>query len=250
MKSNRKQAWKTINSLLGRQNKPTIVNELKLGENSPTNPRDIAEGFNGYFSNIGPNLASQINTQNFNFETYVKNIESEFAAFQPVTVNHVNQLLTGLSSNKATGVDKISCKIIKIASPAISDSLTHIFYQAITLSLFPDEFKTARVIPLYKNGQRNVAGNYRPISVLPAISKIMEKILYDQLYCYLSKFRFVSDGQFGLRKFHSTAPALLDCTNDWYVNLDKKMFNLVVQIDLKNAFDTVDHRILLRKLEI
>ena len=122
-KSNPKQAWKTINSLLGRQNKPTIVNELKLGENSLTNPRDIAEGFNEYFSNIGPNLASQINTQNFNFETYVKNIESEFAAFQPVTVNHVNQLLTGLSSNKATGVDKISCKIIKIASPAISDSL-------------------------------------------------------------------------------------------------------------------------------
>ena len=253
MKSNRKQAWKTINSLLGRQNKPIIVNELKLGENNPTNPRDIAEGFNDYFSNIGPNLASQINTQNFNFETYVKNIESEFAAFQPVTVNHVNQLLTGLSSNKATGVDKISCKIIKIASPAISDSLTHIFNQAITLSLFPDEFNvlnTAIVIPLYKNGQRNVAGNYRPISVLPAISKIMEKILYDQLYCYLSKFRFLSDGQFGFRKFHSTAPALLDCTNDWYVNLDKKMFNLVVQIDLKNAFDTVDHRILLRKLEI
>ena len=115
----------------------------------------------------------------------------------------------------------------------MTDSLTHIFNQAITLSLFPDEWKTARVIPLYKNGQRNVAGNYRPISVLPAISKIMEKILYDQLYCYLSKFRLLSDSQFGFRKFHSTATASLDCTNDWYVNLDKKMFNLVVQIDLK-----------------
>ena len=68
----------------------------------------------------------------------------------------------------------------------------------------------------------------------------MEKILYDQLYCYLSKFRLLSDGQFGFRKFHSTATALLDCTNDWYANLDKKMFNLVVQIDLKKAFDTVD----------
>ena len=90
----------------------------------------------------------------------------------------------------------------------------------------------ARVIPLYKNGQRNVAGNYRPISVLPAISKIMEKILYNQLYSYLSKFRLLSDSQFGFRKFHSTATALLYCTNDWYVNLDRKMFNLVVLIDL------------------
>ena len=93
----------------------------------------------------------------------------------------------------------------------------------------------ARVIPLYKNGQRNVAVNYRPISVLPAISKIMEKILYNQLYSYLSEFRLLSDSQFviGFRKFHSTATALLDCTNDWFVNLDRKMFNLVVLIDLK-----------------
>ena len=83
-----------MNSLLGRSNKPTIVNELKLDENSLTNPKDIAEGFNDYFSNIGPNLASQIDTSNSNFETYVKNAESEFTAFQSVTVNLVYQRLT------------------------------------------------------------------------------------------------------------------------------------------------------------
>ena len=79
---------------------------------------------------------------------------------------------------------------------------------------------------------------------------IMEWILYDQLYNYLTKFELLSDSQFGFRKFHSTASALLDCTNDWYVNLDRKMFNLVVLIDLKKAFDTVDHQILLKKLEL
>ena len=78
----------------------------------------------------------------------------------------------------------------------------------------------------------------------------MEKILYDQLYNYLSNFNLLSDNQFGFRKFHSTATALLDCTNDWYMNLDRKMFNVVLQIDLKKAFDTVDHQTLLRKLEI
>ena len=156
---------------------------------------------------------------------------SEFSAFQPVTVSNVYHLLHGLSSNKATGVDKISSEIIKIAAPAISDSLTYIFNQAITLSFFPREWKTARVIPLYKNGQRNLPGNYRPLSVLPVISKIMERILYDQLYNYLTKFELLSDCQFGFRKFHSTATALLDCTNDWYMNLDRKMFNLVVLID-------------------
>ena len=196
-KFNPKKAWKSINSLLGRQNKPTVINELRVGENNFISHEDIAEGFNEYFSNIGPNLASNIDSSNYNFETHVKNAKSEFAAFQHVTVSHVSHLLHGLSSNKATGIDKISCKIIKLAIPVISDSLTLIFNQAITLSSFPDEWKIARVIPLYKNGQRNIPGNYRPMSVLPAISKIMERILYDQLHSYLTTFELLSDFQFG-----------------------------------------------------
>ena len=89
---------------------------------------------------------------------------------------------------------------------------THIFNQAIISSSFPDQWKVASVTPLLKNGQRNSPGNYRPISVLPAISKIMERIMYNQLYNYLTKFGLLSNSQFGFRKSHSTATALLDCT--------------------------------------
>ena len=148
-KFNPKKAWKSINSLLGRQNKPTVKNELRVGENDLANHEDIAEGFNEYFSNIGPDLASNIDYSNYNFEMQVKNAKSEFAAFQHVTVSHVSRLLHGLSSNKAIGIDKISCKIIKLAAPVISGSLTLIFNQAITLSSFPVEWNIARVIPLY-----------------------------------------------------------------------------------------------------
>jgi hypothetical protein len=139
-------------------------------------------------------------------------------------------LLSQLTGNKATGLDNISSKVVKIAAPVISDSLTYIFNQSIILCTFPNEWKVARIIPLFKNGKRNLAGNYRPISVLPAISKVMERILYNQLYEYLSLNNLLSEHQFGFQKFHSTASALLDCTNDWYLNMDRKLFNLVVFI--------------------
>ena len=115
-KYNPKKAWRSINNLLGKQNIHLKVNELKLGQNTLNNPKDITEGFNNYFSNIGSNLASQISTPYCNFYTYVKKTTSEFAAFQPTNVNNVYQLLSGLSSNKATGIDKISCKILKARS--------------------------------------------------------------------------------------------------------------------------------------
>ena len=104
--------------------------------------------------------------------------------------------------------------MIRMAASAIADSLTYIFNQAITLASFLDEWKIARVIPLFKSGHRNMPGNYWPISILPAISKIMERILYNQLYNYLTEYGLLSSAQFGFRKSHSTATALLDCTNE------------------------------------
>ena len=101
-KINPKKAWKSINNLLGRQNKPTVVNELNVGEQNLTSPEDIAEGFNEYFSNIGPDLASQIDYLNSTFETNVKKAQSKCAAFQHVTVSHVSHLLHGIPNNKVT----------------------------------------------------------------------------------------------------------------------------------------------------
>ena len=212
-KQDPKAAWKTINTILGKQNQRTKVNELNLNGTKLSSPDEIS-------------------TPECHFKDFLDKTNSEFPAFQSVTVSHVCLLLRELSGSKATGLVKISSKIIKIAAPVISDSLTYIFNQAISLCTFPHEWKIARVIPLFKNGKRNLAGNYRPISVLPAISKIMERILYTQLYEYLSANNILSEHQFGFRKFHSTATALLDCTNDWYINMDRKLFNLVVFVDL------------------
>ena len=167
---------------------------------------------NELFANVGPNPASKLDEFSCDLQNYTQSSESEFTAFTPIAVNNIFVLLRGLSCNKACGVDNISCKKLKLASPVISATLTYIFNQSITLCSFPDEWKVARVLPLYKSGHRNIpSGNYRPISILPVISKIpVERLLYDQLYDYLTKNEILSDNQFGFRKFHSTATSLLD----------------------------------------
>ena len=86
--------------------------------------------------------------------------------------------------------------------------------------------------------------NYRPISILPVVSKLMERVLYDQMFNYLKKQNILSEHQFGFRQYHSATTTLLDCTNEWYVNMDRGLYNIVVLLDLKKAFDTVNHEIL------
>jgi retron-type reverse transcriptase len=120
---------------------------------------------------------------------------------------------------------------------------------SIATDRFPMEWKAARVTPIFKKGQRTKLDNYRPISILPVVSKLMERILYDQMYDYLKKQNILSEHQFGFRQFHSTTTTLLDCTNEWYINMDRGLYNIVVLLDLKKAFDTVNHEILLRMFE-
>ena len=236
--------------LLGRSSYETIVNELKINDSKIISNEEIANAFNEYFTNIGPSLANSIDESNTSFKTFVKSAESKMDRFRLVSVGKVVKLLKGLSNCKAAGLDKISGKILKVAANTIAPSLTHIFNHGLISNCFPYEWKMARLVPIHKKGPRNLTENYRPISILPAISKIMERIMYDQIYQYLSDNSLLSEHQFGFRKFHSTASALLDSTNSWYVNMDCKKLNLVVLLDLKKAFDTIDHGILLSKLEL
>ena len=168
--------------------------------------------------------------------------------FQTVTVDNVRDLLLKTDSKKATGFDKIPCKILKLAANIIAPSLTHIFNQSIAVSIFPTEWKLAQEPPIFKKGKKDDPNNYRPISVIPVVAKIFEKLVHEQLYNYLNDNDLLANCQSGFRSLHSTLKALLEATENWSLNINKGLINGVIFIDLKKVFDTIDHNIIIRKL--
>ena len=123
--------------------------------------------------------------------------------------------------------------MLKEAAPIFAPSLTHIINLSITTGIFLDEWKLVRVSPIYKEGAKSDPNNYRPISVLPVISKLIERVVFDQFYEYLIVHDLLADTQSGFRPRHSTQTALLEATNEWYLNIDNGLINGVLFLDLK-----------------
>ena len=132
----------------------------------------------------------------------------------------------------------------------IVPSLNHIINLSIRSGCFPEDWKISKVLPLYKENIKSDPNNYRPISILPVVSKVLEKVMFKQRYECLTDNNLLAVSQYGFRPKHSTLTALLVVTNTWYLNIDDGLLNSVLFLDLKKAFGTVDHSILLKKLQL
>ena len=213
------------------------------------NPLDIAETINDHFTNVAQVLAQDIPVVDVNPESYLKPTDHSFSLQIP-TVNIVSNVLSKIDEKKATGLDMIPSKLLKMAANIVAPSLTSIFSKSILTGIYPNDWKTAKVTPLFIKGIKSDPNNYRPISVIPIISKVFERIIYNQLFHYLDDNKLLLGCQSGFRSLHSTLTALLEATNAWSVNIDNGLLNGVVFIDLTKAFDTIDHEIILRKMYI
>ena len=137
---------------------------------------------------------------------------------------------------------------LKSVKEIIANSLSDVLNTSILTKIFPDDFNIAKGAPIPKGGEVEDVGNHRPISILASVAGIYEKLLYKQLYDFLSKNEILNSKQWGFRSLHCTALNLIDCSSKWLINIDKGETNLTVFLDIKKAFDTNDQNILLRKL--
>ena len=155
--------------------------------------------------------------------------------------------LQSLNANKSS--PDLPFYLLKIASLQLAKPITYIINKSINTGVVHDLFKIACVTPIFKNGDTTIPGNYRPIAILPALNKILERIVYDQLIKFLNKHNIIFNYQFGFRKKHSTEQAVLELTENLKQSIDQKELTCGIFLDFTKAFDTVDHNILLLKLE-
>ena len=160
----------------------------------------------------------------------------------------VLSMLRKLNVNKSAGIDSLGPRILKLAAPVIAKPIAHLINMSIKEGNFPDDLKMAKVSPIYKKGERNDPGNYRPISILPTLSKIIKKHVTSQLRDFLQTFDLLQKEQSGFRQHHSCQTALTKLTDMWLKDIDDGNLTGSTFLDFTKAFDLVDHNILIQKL--
>jgi hypothetical protein len=219
--------------------------------NIKATPTDSAEFVNNFFVNIGKQLAEEIQCNSNGSASGLDRIPNQLNSFALLETvdSEVNSTLMSLKSDSSPGWDNIPTRFLKVAARIVVPIITHLTNLCIRKGTFPAALKRSIVTPVYKSGERDNVSNYRPISILPALSKVLEKILNGRLLEYLNKYNILSPFQFGFRQGRSTEDAVVALSSLVTENLDCGNHCLAVFLDLKKAFDTVSVPILIHKME-
>ena len=246
-RQNTKKLWAVIKQVINKKKQNAIPNQFRFGDKIESDKQVIANKFNSYFSSIGTTLDRNIPQTNLCPLSYINQNNPQSIHLKEVDSSEVERIIRNLK-NASAGYDGIHSKVVKATYRYYLSPLTHVLNLSIQNGFFPDSMKLAKIVPIYKSGDPMAISNYRPVSILPLFSKLLERLMYNRLISFINKNKILYKYQFGFREGHSTNMALITLIDRISSAIDNGEFVIGVFLDFKKAFDTVNHSILLSKL--
>ena len=249
-KGNKKKTWQVINEIRGKEKlmmKPSFL----IDNEQIFTRRIIADKFNKYFVE----LASKLNQDAYgdipitaypSFESYLSSPSNCSIFLEDTDTNEVTSIITELETGKSSDIPIV---IVKSACNLIAPYISILINKCISCGVFPSIFKLSKITPVFKKDNKELIKSYRPISTLPIFGKIFEKVIYSRIYRYLTSEGILTDSQFGFRKGYSTVHAIHHSVNLINEQMKNRKHVMGIFIDLSKAFDTLDHRLLIKKLD-
>uniref|UniRef100_A0A3B5QVU5 Reverse transcriptase domain-containing protein n=1 Tax=Xiphophorus maculatus TaxID=8083 RepID=A0A3B5QVU5_XIPMA len=242
-----KAIWTVIHSVSTKHTIKSGIATHFLKENTEIYDRnDIANEFNHYYVNVGPRLAAQIPKDDSDVTQKIGSCPNSIFLGE-TDEKEILSIVNKMADKKSKDWVNMDMKFVKEIMSYVIKPFTYICNLSFSSGKFPDAMKIAKVIPIYKNGEKCMFSNYRPISLLPQFSKILEKLFVNRLDTFIDKNNILSSSQYGFRAKNSTSMALMELIEHITNAIDQKQYSASIYVDLKKAFDTIDHSILLKK---
>ena len=244
--------WRILKTVYPSKVKHNSTSKLfEISGEKTDDPERISNGFCQFFSNVANKLKALsfplLNLAWRRPKALQQQCYSSFR-FKYVSRVEIEKHLKSLKRKKAAGIDDLPANLLRDAAPEIASPLSKIINLSLCTSIFPNDWKHAKVVPIYKSGKVKIFDNYRPISLLPVVSKITEKVVHTRLMEHLETLNLLSPTQFGFRQNRSTESAAILFVDSIRKAVDKGEVVGTVFIDLSKAFDTISHANLLKKL--